>query len=246
MPLADEFEAHGQWLFRWRSYLPLGLTVLFFVALRHYQWPCDSLAVHEAWAKSCVALSFVGLAIRGATIGYVPANTSGRNTRRQVAAQLNTTGMYSIVRHPLYFGNFLIGLGVALVLVVWWLPVIYCLLFCVYYERIMFTEEAFLHRKFGSKFDSWAASTPAFLPRITQWRQPDLAFSLRNMLGREYAGLMLLVLSHAAVEFTEHLIIDRRVVYETFWVTLIMCGTATYLVVRILKKRTTILNVPGR
>ena len=33
-------------------------------------------------------------------------NTSGRNTHDQVADSLNTSGIYSIVRHPLYVGNF--------------------------------------------------------------------------------------------------------------------------------------------
>src|SRR6185312_8121054 len=98
----------GNWLFRWRSYLPIPFVIFIALALHEFQLPYNSLAIHEYWAKFCVVLSFCGLAIRALTVGCAPAFTSGRNTRRQCAQELNTTGMYSIVRHPLYLGNFII------------------------------------------------------------------------------------------------------------------------------------------
>jgi hypothetical protein len=154
--------------------------------------------------------------------------------------------MYSLVRHPLYLGNFLIGLGVSFAPCVWWLPVMYCLLFCSYYERIMFTEEAFLRRLFGKAFDDWAAVTPAFFPRSFTWRRPPMSFSVRNVLRREYTGFMVVVLGNAAVQFIEHLIIDRRIVYEEFWVTLLICGSASYFTLKLLKAHTKLLDVQGR
>ncbi|MGB8874133.1 MAG: hypothetical protein WCC75_12145, partial [Desulfobaccales bacterium] len=45
--------------------------------------------------------------------GLPPRGTSGRNTQGQVAETLNTTGIYSLVRNPLYLGNFLIWLGLS-------------------------------------------------------------------------------------------------------------------------------------
>ena len=47
------------------------------------------------------------------------------------------------------------------ILKVWWLPVIYSLAFWIYYERIMFAEEAFLRQKFGETYRRWAATTPS-------------------------------------------------------------------------------------
>jgi protein-S-isoprenylcysteine O-methyltransferase Ste14 len=87
--------------------------------------------------------------------GYVPRGTSGRNTRWQVAETLNTTGMYSIVRNPLYLGNFIIVLGILLFVQVWWIVVIGIVGFWFFYERIVFTEEGFLRRKFGTVFLEW-------------------------------------------------------------------------------------------
>ena len=161
MSLAREFQQQGNWLFRWRSYLPICLLGLVGLAMWQVEALSAGYGMHEGWKRICIVISFVGLAIRALVIGYVPEQTSGRNTRHQFAATLNTTGMYSIVRHPLYLGNYLIGLGISLVLW-WWMPVIYTLTFWMYYERIMFAEEAYL-RQNGRTFENWARGTPAIL-----------------------------------------------------------------------------------
>jgi protein-S-isoprenylcysteine O-methyltransferase Ste14 len=246
MALVEELQDQGDWLFRWRSYLPFMLVALIGVAFRYFDWPLHSYALHEVWSYLSLVVSLLGLVIRAITVAHAPARTSGRNAKHQIADQLNTSGMYSIVRHPLYLGNYLIGLGISLVLLVWWLPLIYSLLFWLYYERIMFAEEAFLRRKFGEPYQRWAAMTPAFVPRVTQWRRAELPFSLRNVLRREYSGLMIVILGHAGIELTEHLIMDRRVVWEVFWAGLLFGGIATYFVLRLLKRRTSLLDVPGR
>src|SRR3954471_1278776 len=187
MALTDEFRDQGEWLFRWRSYLPLVLVPLIGVAIAQKEIR-DVTALDRTWDYFCLSVSFVGLIVRAMPIGFVPRQTSGRNTTELVAAQLNTTGMYSIVRHPLYLGNYLIGFGIALVQFVWWLPMIYSLTFWLYYERIMFVEEAFLIQQFGNAYRRWAAKTPAFFPRFNQWRKPRLSFSWLNVLRREYSG----------------------------------------------------------
>src|SRR6187431_3684361 len=120
MAIREELERQGTWLFRWRSYLPLVLVAFFAIAFRGYRWPFESYARYALWAELCFGVSFLGLACRCLTIGFAPWGTSGRNTKEQIADQLNTTGMYSFVRHPLYLGNFLIGLGVFSAPFIWW------------------------------------------------------------------------------------------------------------------------------
>ena len=245
MALAEEFESQGAWLFRWRSYLPLILLPLIGVALAKTEL-CAQNRLDESWDFFCLGLSFLGLIVRVLTIGFVPQQTSGRNTTELVADELNTTGMYSVVRHPLYLGNYLIGLGVSLVQFVWWLPVIYSLAFWLYYERIMFAEETFLRKQFGDEYRRWADATPAFWPRLGLWREARLPFSWLHVLRREYTGLMVLILCHTGQEFFERLITDRRVVWEAFWATLLFSGLATYFTLRWLTRKTTLLHVPGR
>lgn len=114
MAIIEEFELQGTWLFRWRSYAPLLFIVLIAVALYGYRWPFPIYSYYQVYAWSCFGVSMLGLIIRCITIGHVPEGTSGRNTKQQSASELNTTGMYSILRHPLYVGNFFIGLGISL------------------------------------------------------------------------------------------------------------------------------------
>jgi protein-S-isoprenylcysteine O-methyltransferase Ste14 len=246
MALTDEMSQQGRWLFRWRSYLPITLFSLLAISIIGLRWPFGSYEFHEVWEFGCLMLSFLGLAIRCATVGYVPHGTSGRNTKKQKADSLNTTGLYSIVRHPLYVGNYLIGLGVVLVWINWWVPVVYTLLFWLYYERIMVAEEGFLEEQFGDDFRQWAAMTPAFLPQFSHWQRPSLPFSLRVVLQREYSGLLLIVLLHSGLEVAEHLWLEGRPKFGPDWSILFIFGVAVYLVLRTLKKRTAILNVAGR
>ncbi|MGH2611389.1 MAG: methyltransferase family protein, partial [Tepidiformaceae bacterium] len=145
-------------------------------------------------------LSIGGLAVRVVTVGFAPPGTSGRNRHDQVAASLNTTGTYALVRHPLYLGNYLMWVGVAAFPRAWWWPVVISLVFALYYERIMFAEEEFLRRTFGAAFTAWAARTPAIIPRRLRWQPPDRAFSARAVLRREYSGLFALVSAFTVLE----------------------------------------------
>lgn len=119
MSLNDELERQGNWLFCRRSLLPIFVLAATFLDFLHgLIAPNDFFAfVRDAFPHYryfCLAVSLAGLAVRIHTVGHAPAGTSGRNTRGQVADTLNTTGFYSIIRHPLYFGNLLISLGIVL------------------------------------------------------------------------------------------------------------------------------------
>jgi protein-S-isoprenylcysteine O-methyltransferase Ste14 len=249
MALREELERQGNWLFRWRSYLPLLIVPLFFVALYNSRTDTQepSGAVGRCWEAFCFLLSLSGFAVRCATVAFVPSGTSGRNTREQIASVLNTTGIYSVVRHPLYSGNLIMILGLLLFIGVWWFALIGLSLFWVYYERIAFAEEEFLRGKFGAPFLDWAAKTPAFIPRFKEWNKPDLTFSFRKVLKREYSGFFAIIASftclHILTELFRH---TRNPEIGTGWVVLFVVGLITYLTLRTLKKKTSLLDVPGR
>ena len=142
MALRFEFETSGNWLFKWRSYAPLFIIPLLLYALLT---PLESNILNLLLMLGLIT-SYIGECIRIYTIAFVPSGTSGRNTRGQRATSLNTQGIYSIVRHPLYFGNFFIFLGPFLYTGNIFVIIIFVLLFWLYYERIMFAEEAFLNK----------------------------------------------------------------------------------------------------
>lgn len=246
MPMIEELEGSGKWLFRWRSYLPLIFFVFVFASFGYFSYPFDSPFLDQLWELGCLLVGCFGQTIRALTASSVPRRTSGRNTEQQVAETLNTTGMYSIVRNPLYLGNFFLGLAVALFLRVWWLPIFYIPIFILYYERIIFAEEMFLRRKFGDAYVEWAARTPAFFPRISQWRRPELPLSFRTMIRREYQGFYGFVLSLFVLEQAVELYMGHGWHIDALWVWIMSFSTCFYLVTRFLHKKTNLFHVDGR
>lgn len=249
MLIRDRLASDGRFLFRWRSYAPLLLLPLFVAALPEEERISQAVgptAEHVIFFVS-VFVAFLGLAIRWATIAFVPGGTSGRNTVGQRADQLNTSGMYSIVRNPLYLGNFVAILGVLICVKVWWLVAMFALLYWLYIERVIAVEEAFLGQKFGDDYRAWAARTPAFLPRPSNWVRPSQAPSLTFLLRREYNGLLAVGASFFALElildvFVQHEPFAEWVVEDAAWIVLGVTTLVLFLVLRFLKLHTQVLD----
>lgn len=244
MALREEFERTGNWLFRWRSYLPLLILMVGFVltALKNFNDPGYSHPLDWAWELFCLMVSFLGLGVRIITVGSAPKGTSGRNTKGQKADSLNTTGMYSVARHPLYLGNFLIWMGIALSIRSVWFTVMAILIFWLYYERIMFAEEEYLRRKFGQEYLDWAQMTPAFLPKFSLWKSPDHSLNIKAGMGNEYHGLLGITAVFAALEMIKKYIVSRKIELEPAWISLLTISVVVYLFLLFLKKKTPLLN----
>jgi protein-S-isoprenylcysteine O-methyltransferase Ste14 len=246
MALREDFEDSGYWLFRWRSYLPLAGLAVILLGLREYEYPGHSETLDHLWEVGCLVVSFAGLAIRSYTIGHTPKGTSGRNTEKQVADTLNTAGAYSLVRNPLYLGNFFMGLGVVLFAHLWWLTLIYILAFWLYYERIIFAEEAYLRDKFGAEYLAWADRTPVIIPSFRNYKKPELPFSFKNVLRREYNGFFAVIVCLFLFETLGELFAEWRLEFDSGWIVALVVGFLVWLTLRTLKKRTRLLNVDGR
>jgi protein-S-isoprenylcysteine O-methyltransferase Ste14 len=250
MALIEEFDKSGNWLFRWRSFLPLALYALAILVI----WLGDTNDVpHNSfnWSITCLFISLFGQFIRAMTIGFTPKSTSGRNTKAgQVAEVLNTKGIYSIVRHPLYVGNFFMWLGIVIYVGNWWFTALIVLGFWLYYERIMFAEEHFLRKKFGQIYLNWAEKTPAFVPNLTKWSSTEMTFSLKNVLKREYNGFFAVFISLALVNvlrnFKMYKSTNPDFLIDSWWMYLVPFAFLVFIVLRTLKKTTKVLEVEGR
>jgi len=241
-------EKQGAWLFKWRSYLPLLFIPLFILALRKsgIMEQIFGDVVGDMWGVFAIIVSFLGLAIRCLTVGFVSRGTSGRNTQSQVAEKLNTTGMYSVTRNPLYLGNFVIMVGVTLFIQVWWLALLVWVGFWFYYERIIFTEEEFLRRKFGKEFIVWAQKTPMVIPNFKNWRKPDLPFSFKTILRREFSTYFAVVAVFFFLEIAINFLTKKQFSVHTSWLIYFLVNLAIYFIFLFLKKRTHVLDVKGR
>jgi hypothetical protein len=132
-------------------------------------------------------------------VAYAPDGTSSRDTRAMRAQVLNTTGMYSIVRHPLYLGSGLMWMGIGTSTGVWWLVVIVTLTYWIYVERLMLAEEAFLAENFPVEFARWASRTRAFLPRPSDWIPSTGSFQFKR-LSSEHNALLTIGVAFPALQ----------------------------------------------
>lgn len=236
----------GIWLFRHRGTLPFVLLLPLVWSLRSFHYFGGRHELQSLWNWVCLGVSLAGIGIRVSTLGFVPQGTSGRNTRRQRAAGLNTTGWYSVSRNPLYFANFLIGLGFTLTASDLLLVLVYAMSFWLYYERIISTEESFLTDKFGSTFTDWAWRTPVFFPDPRLWRRPALPYCWRTVLRREYSVVLLVGAIFFVIDVLERLLVEQRLGIDGRWLAVLMAAFSIYAVLRTLKKRTRLLHVAGR
>ena len=244
MALREEFQKQGFWLFQRRSYLPLLLLPLLFLALRDGGFLDYAVGeITRVLLKTlCVAISLLGFVIRGVTIGTVPKGTSGRTTTKPKAITLNTMGMYSIVRHPLYLGNFLIISGIMLFVHSLWILIVSILAFGLYYERIMFAEEEFLRIKFGWAYEEWASNTPVFIPDFYRWRKPERPFSIRKVIKKEYLGIYAMIASFSIVEAIRDLLFEGRLDLEGEGAIAMLIGSIFFMVVWLLDKKARFLD----
>jgi protein-S-isoprenylcysteine O-methyltransferase Ste14 len=247
--LRDEMVRQGGLLFRWRSFLPLVLIPVVIAALAEADsfdsWLGDQ--GEEFWVVFCFIIAISGQTIRPFVVGYAPSGTSGRNTREQRADELNTSGLYSICRHPLYLANFTVFAGILLAVQVWWLVLVGVLAYWVYYERIAAAEEAFLHEKFGQPFVDWAAVTPAFIPAVRRWRPSDRSFSWKTVLRREPYGYFAIIAVFFVIEVVSDLVVEGDPLVQwlhtdVLWPVLFAVGGMVFLTLRFLKKKTNLFS----
>jgi protein-S-isoprenylcysteine O-methyltransferase Ste14 len=197
MALQEEFEKQGLWLFRYRGVLPIIILVIGFVLFIQTELNPDSFFLKNSpyeiyFEMFCLAIGLFGLFIRICVIGFTLKNTSGRTVKNQVADTLNTKGMYSLVRHPLYVGNYFMWLGPAILSGNFWFVVAFTLFYWVYYERIMYAEEQFLRNKFGSVYTDWSNKVPAFVPNFKNFIKADLSLSWKKVVRKEITGIFVL------------------------------------------------------
>lgn len=244
MPLKEQLEVHGNVLFRYRGILPVVLLPFAYYFL--YQQFDRLIGWHVSFSNYlliCFAVLMFGQFIRIFTLGYVAPNTSGRNTSQQVADSFNSTGTYSLVRHPLYVGNFFMGLGVAMISHHIWFCVTYILLFWIYYERIIFAEESYLRKKFSDKMGEWMNNTPTFIPSFSNFKRPSTSFNWKKIIRQEKNGFLATFLIFWASYSLKVVLIDDQEIFQInfYSIGLLLTGVG-YAVIKLLKNKTKLLT----
>lgn len=183
----QELARSGEKLFRIRGHF-LTVIVLIGAGIAYYSGtfgPFASESANHAWLWLSLAIALAGALIRIVTSGYAARGTSGNSKDVPVAAELNTSGPYSLVRNPLYVGRILNFTGIAMLSGSWVYGVLVFLISVLLYERIAVFEENFLRAEFPKAHAEWAAKVPFLLPRLCCWVKPKYPFWIGRCIRRE-------------------------------------------------------------
>jgi protein-S-isoprenylcysteine O-methyltransferase Ste14 len=176
---------------RWAAHNRVRVTIvlgLLYVAFSRPYW--SGLAIG-------VTLIAAGQALRTWGAGYLEKNQ-----------RLARGGPYRHVRHPLYAGSFLMGLGLSLSVehAVWW-TLAYLLLFVGFFIPAIHVEELRLQSIFGAEYQDFMVDIPALVPRLSRHSSPPRAPSscsfswrrvYRNREVRSVVAMVALILLQAA------------------------------------------------
>lgn len=154
-------------LSRWRVNLGTVFTIVA-MAVAHPGHPAILRAM---------PLVLLGVAIRTWARGHL--------NRRD---RLTQTGPYRLVRHPLYVGSFLIGLGVSAMLGAWFIPILFTMTYVAMYLPKGIREDRFLLGKYGQEYQDYAARVGAIFPRFSPaavgaGSGPAIHFEWRRVMG---------------------------------------------------------------
>jgi len=183
----------GNFIFRYRNALfPLVFALAILAGRPEY--PFGRPELDTAFNFVGVVLALLGEALRVLTIGYEYIIRGGRN-HQVYAEKLVQGGVFAHCRNPLYVGNVLMALGLALVIhsVVFYLVFIPFIL--IAYVSIVAAEEMFLRSKFGAEYDDYCRRVNRWWPR---WRGfsksiEGMRYNWRRLVVKEFNTVFALV-----------------------------------------------------
>jgi protein-S-isoprenylcysteine O-methyltransferase Ste14 len=230
--LQDRLTKIGNFIFRYRSYQFLMMMLILFEERVHFKQITDSVF----FELFCSFIALCGLLIRSLTIGFVHEMTSGRNTLRQKAEELNTTGAYSIVRNPLYIGNYLILLGISLLAQNHEVVILNTGTFIFIYVPIVLAEEEFLFRKFGEQYSKYTKSVNCIIPSFKNFKRPMRNFSFKMVFKREHDTWLTTMFGLIFVELLREYGIKDRINLEPWWIFPACAVIVVWIVLKYMKR----------
>jgi hypothetical protein len=114
--------------------------------------------------------------------------------------QLATTGAYSLVRHPLYLGNFLIVTGFTVASGNWIIALVVVFFFIFYYPAAVRYEDTKLEGIFGDDWRVWSGDIPAMFPTRVNWQtDSEVQWNIRQSMIRNGELIYTIYLAGCAV-----------------------------------------------
>ncbi len=222
----------GVKLFKYRSILPLPLIIIIVLTLK----PANLFSCNIILSLGGLGISLFGQIIRICAVGFSHAGTSGRESYFK-AETLNTSGIYSLVRNPLYWGNLLIFAGLFTAYANGWALLLVLGFLLSEYTLIISAEEHFLAEQYGDAFRAYCLKVRRWQPSWKHWEKPDLPFNLKKVVFKESDSLFNLLVGYLLVLNLKEKNFGGHWHISCWEILLTLLLVAAYLGIKIIKKR---------
>ena len=169
--------------FRWRGligsllFIPAAIAVIF-------STPMVTEGGLLEWA--CNACGWFLLVVYATFRIWATLYVGGRKDR-----VLQTEGIYSATRNPLYFGGACLALAAALFFQSLLLLLLTLVVLAFYSVAVVRSEEDVLRQLFGETFENYSRETPRFFPSFSRYRRPKEVLVNLDAMRREARRLWL-------------------------------------------------------
>ncbi|MEN8222523.1 MAG: isoprenylcysteine carboxylmethyltransferase family protein [Acidobacteriota bacterium] len=222
----------GNFLFKYRSFTPIPLILIVFIFFKPV---IDSDMDNILTAIGLLVLIF-GEYIRILSVGYSFSGTSGRENFLR-ADNLNVSGIYSIVRNPLYIGNLLIYTGLLIVYSNFYALLFFDLLLILQYFFIIRAEESYLEKTYGEEYKKYKNSVYSIFPLFSNYIKPENKFNPLKVLLKENDSVFNALVIFGLIILYKGYIMSGKIVYwksyAVYFGLLIIC----YIFIKLIKKR---------
>ena len=164
-------------------------------------------SISERSLRIGVILALLGEALRwwaDGYVGHVKVNTTQHWRHDPKIGRLITAGPYAYVRHPLYFGTLLIGLGFCVAVRNLPLTLAALALFFFLYHRKAEREEQLILGEWGEAYAAYQRAVPRWWPIHPPYAERHGRWSWQGIrASKEWKTLLWVIIALLAVYFRE-------------------------------------------
>ncbi len=219
----------GKFLFKFRSFTPLPLIALTFVFFK-------PLSPSLLWTLIGLLLACAGEGIRMHSVGYAGSGTSGRENFLK-AVSLNSTGLYSLARNPLYWGNMLIFAGLLTLYANPAALALFVAFLFLQYHFIILAEEEFLEQQHGQSYADYRGRVNRWLPRFGGYAPPGHRFDDRKVFFKENDSCFNLLLAALLILAWKEKVFSGELGRPWIYAAAALALVVFYAWVKVLKKK---------
>ena len=185
--------------------------------------PALFLTAHttDAGLRIGIVIAALGELIRiwaNGYVGHVKVNQTDRASGRAKIGQLITAGPYAFVRHPLYFGSFLLGAGFCMMVGNLWLTGLALVAFLVIYRKKMAEEEASIQAEWGPEGEAYHRRVPQWLPTLRRYPNRRGQWSWQGITAsQEWKTLVWVVVLAIALYLRKESLQEHRLFQADRW-----------------------------